>query len=40
MKVELVTMQSMGEGNLFACFLMRDGPEQLGSDAVPQFTTR
>ena len=29
----------MGDESLFACFLMRDGPEQFGADAVPSFTT-
>ena len=39
MTVELVSMQPMDDDSLFACFLMRDGPEPSGPNAVPSFTT-
>ncbi len=39
MRVDLVSMQRLGEDALFACFLMRGGPERFAGGPAPLFRT-
>lgn len=39
MRVDLVSMRRLGEDTLFACFLMRGGPERFAGGPAPLFTT-
>ncbi len=39
MTVELVSTQRLNDDSLFACYLMRNGPELFGAVAAPHFTT-